>query len=57
MKTLHSSDFSDFVWELQDLIDKYVGENGDVMWGTENGWTEFQISIPRDPSESEEEWA
>jgi len=57
MKTLHSSDFSDFLWELQDLVDKYVGKNGNIMWGTEDGWSVFEVSIPRDPSESEEEMA
>ena len=47
MKHLHEGNLSDFIHELQDLVHKYVGEHGHVMWSTEDGWTEFEVSMPR----------
>tara|TARA_R110002124_G_scaffold258145_1_gene423887 strand:- start:228 stop:392 length:165 start_codon:yes stop_codon:yes gene_type:complete len=47
MRQLNEGDFSDFLHELQDLVHKYVGKDGDVMWSTEDGWTEFEVSMPR----------
>ena len=47
-KTLNSGKFSDFVHELQDLVHKYVGKGGDIMWSSEDGWSELIVSIPRE---------
>lgn len=47
MKQLNDANFSDFVDELQDLVHKYA-EGGQIIFSTEDGWTEFEISMPRE---------
>ena len=46
MRQLNEGNFSDFVHELQDLVHKYA-EGGEIMFSTEDGWTEFEVSMPR----------